>query len=121
MPGYYRSPTLHNESLVFCSEDDLWQVSAAGGVARRLTASLGALSTPHFSPDGNWIAFSGREEGAWEVYVMPAGGGEAIRLTYQGAMAQVTGWTPDGASIRYSSEAAAPFASTQSWPAVPPR
>jgi tricorn protease len=110
MPGYYRSPTLHRDTLVFCSEDDLWQVPVTGGVARRLTASLGALATPHFSPDGQWIAFSGREEGAWEVYIMPATGGTAVRLTYQGATAQVAGWTPDGKSIRYSSEASAPFA-----------
>ncbi len=75
MPGYYRSPTLHGDTLVFCSEDDLWQVPVTGGVARRLTASLGALATPHLSPDGQWIAFSGREEGAWEVYVMSASGG----------------------------------------------
>ncbi len=79
MPGYYRFPTLHRDTLVFVSEDDLWSVSTAGGVARRLTASLGAVGTPCFSPDGAWIAFSGREEGAWEVYVMPAAGGEAVR------------------------------------------
>jgi tricorn protease len=113
MPGYYRSPTLHGDTLVFCSEDDLWQVPVTGGVARRLTASLGALATPHFSPDGQWIAFSGREEGAWEIYVMPASGGAATRLTYQGAAAQVSGWTPDGTSIQYSSDAAAPFARTR--------
>lgn len=110
MPGYYRSPTLHHDTIVFCSEDDLWSVPSEGGVARRLTASLGAVSTPRFSPNGKWIAFSGREEGAWEVYVMPAGGGEAERLTYQGATAQVNGWTPDSKAIRYSSEATAPFA-----------
>ena len=110
MPGYYRHPTLHDQTLVFVAEDDLWSVPLEGGTGRRLTASLGATSTPHFSPDGRWIAFCAREEGAWEVYVIPAGGGEAQRLTYQGATAQVIGWTPDGQSIRYSSEAAAPFA-----------
>lgn len=113
MPGYYRSPTLHRDTIVFCSEDDLWEVPVAGGVARRLTASLGALATPHFSPDGRWIAFSGREEGAWEVYVMPASGGTATRLTYQGATAQVSGWTPDGKAIQFSTDASAPFARTR--------
>lgn len=110
MPGYYRFPTLHRDTIVFVSEDDLWCVPAEGGVARRLTASLGAVSTPSFSPDGAWIAFSGREEGAWEVYVMPAAGGEAVRLTFQGASAQVAGWSADGKHIRFSSEAEAPFA-----------
>lgn len=113
MPGYYRSPTLHGDTLVFCSEDDLWLVPADGGTARRMTASLGALASPQFSPDGKWIAFSGREEGAWEVYVMPAAGGTATRLTYQGATAQLSGWTPDGKFIQYSSDASAPFARTR--------
>ena len=68
--GYYRLPTLHSDRLVFVSEDDLWAVPTAGGVARRLTANLGAVSAPFFSPDGATLAFTGREEGHAEVYVM---------------------------------------------------
>jgi len=75
--GYYRFPTLHSDRLVFVSEDDLWAVPTAGGVARRLTANLGAVSAPFFSPDGATLAFTGREEGHAEVYVMDAEGGPA--------------------------------------------
>lgn len=39
--GYYRFPTIHDDTVVFVSEDDLWTVSAQGGVARRLTSGLG--------------------------------------------------------------------------------
>src|SRR5262245_22595518 len=60
-PGYHRFPTLHRDRLVFVSEDDLWAVPAAGGIARRLTANLGAVSAPFFSPDGATLAFTGRE------------------------------------------------------------
>ena len=49
--------------VVFCAEDDLWSVAASGGIARRLTANLGAVTHPLFSPDGEWLAFVGREEG----------------------------------------------------------
>ena len=59
--GYYRFPTIHNDAVVFVSEDDLWTVSAHGGVARRLTSGLGSASYPSLSPDGKWIAFSGRD------------------------------------------------------------
>jgi tricorn protease len=109
MFGYYRYPTIHNNTLVFCAEDDLWSVPASGGVARRLTSSLGAVSTPRLSPDGRLLAFTARDEGAWEVYVMPAEGGASMRLSYQGATAQIAGWSADGKEIYYSSEAGAAF------------
>ena len=72
--GYYRFPTIHADKLVFVSEDDLWTTSNAGGVARRLTSNLGSITFPMLSPDGEWLAFVGREEGTAEVYVMPAVG-----------------------------------------------
>ncbi|MGD9001842.1 MAG: peptidase, partial [Anaerolineae bacterium] len=93
--GYYRFPTIHDDRIVFVAEDDLWEVPVTGGVARRLTANLGAVSHPFFSPDGQWLAFVGREEGHAEVYVMPAPGGPAKRLTFLGSDAAVVGWHED--------------------------
>ena len=102
--GYYRHPTIHGDTVVFVSEDDLWAVPTEGGVARRLTANLGAISSPYFSPDGKLIAYTGRDEGHSEVYCMDAEGGPATRLTYLGVSTNVIGWTPDGASILFSSD-----------------
>ncbi len=106
--GYYRFPTIHDDQIVFVSEDDLWTVSAEGGVARRLTSGLGAASYPKLSPDGKWLAFSGREEGHTEVYVMPAEGGQPKRLTYLGSNVIVVGWDRQG-RIVFSSHANQPF------------
>ena len=107
--GYYRYPTLYNDTIVFVSEDDLWTVAAEGGVARRLTANLGTISHPFFSPDGKLLAFTGREEGHNEVYVMPALGGPVKRVTYLGVSSNVIGWTPDGSKILFSSDYRQPF------------
>jgi tricorn protease len=94
--GYLRYPTLRGDTIVFVCDDDLWSVGAAGGVARRLTAGLGEPSTPALSPDGEWLAFVGRDEQHPEVYLMPAGGGPAKRMTWLGPDVMVRGWTPDG-------------------------
>ena len=109
MSGYYRFPTICQDTIVFVCEDDLWTVSINGGVARRLTSNLGAASSPCLSPDGELLAFSGREEGPSEVYVMPALGGEAKRLTYQGSNATIVNWDPHGKHILYASGAGLAF------------
>ncbi len=107
--GYYRFPTIHDTNVIFVCEDDLWSVPLKGGYAVRLTSNLGAVSHPCFSSDGTLLAFIGREEGHSEVYTMPADGGIAKRLTFLGAATAVVGWSFDGKSILFSSNAAQPF------------
>jgi len=109
MSGYYRSPTICQDTIVFVCEDDLWTVPVEGGVARRLTSNLGLAGSPRLSPDCELLAFSGREEGPSEVYIMPALGGEAKRLTYQGSNVSIIGWDTDGEHILYSSGAGLAF------------
>lgn len=106
--GYYREPTLWQDTVVFVAEDDLWTVSLSGGISRRLTTGVGAATSPHFSPDGQWIAFTGTEEGCQEVYLMPAQGGLVRRLTFLDESAHVVGWDLEG-YILFSSTHTSPF------------
>lgn len=99
--GYYRSPAIHGNDVVFTSEGDLWRVNAGGGLAERLTSHPLMETNASISPDGAWVAFSAAYEGPTEAYVMPIGGGAPVRLTY-GENASVVGWTPDG-RVLYSS------------------
>ncbi len=102
--GYVRFPTIYRDRIVFVAEDDLWLVSSEGGRAERLTAGVGEVKYPRFSPDGAWLAFLGKEEGPSEVYVMAADGSEARRLTFQG-ISSVVGWSPAGDAILFASSA----------------
>ena len=99
--GYYRFPALHDDTLVFTAEGDLWQVPVTGGVAQRLTSHPSEESRAAFSPDGKILAFSAAYEGPTEVYTLPLDGGVPARQTYDGAAALVAGWTPSG-EILYS-------------------
>jgi tricorn protease len=108
MSAYLRFPTIFRDVVVFAAEDDLWMVSADGGRAFRLTAGVAEAAYPRFSPRGDHLAFVGREEGPEEVYVMPADGGAAQRVTFHGASCTVTGWDPHG-KIIYAGDAGQPF------------
>lgn len=59
------------------------------------------LRQPALSPDGARVAFSL----GGDLWVAPAEGGEAERLTAGDADEQKPCWSPDGASIAYSSDA----------------
>ena len=104
--GYAQFPAIHQDRIVFVAEDDLWLISSEGGRAERLTAGVGRASYPRFSHDGQLLAFTGREEGPGEVYVMPALGGTAQRLTFQAdSQCRILGWTPANDAILYTSSA----------------
>lgn len=102
MQGYYRYPTINNDTIIFVSEDDLWTVSLHGGVARRLTSNLGEVTHPYLSSNGKYVAFVGREEGHPEVYCMDAQGGPAKRLTFFGSPCSVVGWSHDDKRILFA-------------------
>jgi tricorn protease len=102
-PMLFRQPTMNKTDIVFVFAGDLWKVSRNGGAAERLTSSIGNETNPIYSPDGNWIAFTGEYDGNVDAYVIPAEGGEPRRITYHPGVDSVISWTPDGKSIVFLS------------------
>jgi tricorn protease len=112
-----RYPNLHNGAIVFVADGNLWEVPRTGGTAHRLTSDPGQDVMPRYSPDGKWIAFTASYQGNVDVYVIPASGGAARRLTFQsdiegidqgnggrmGPNNMVVTWTPDSKSIVFLS------------------
>ena len=108
-----RFPDIHGEKIVFTYGGDLWLSDATGGTARRLTAHPGQELFARFSPDGEWIAFTGQYDGDEQVYVVPTSGGHPRQLTFypaNGPLAQRWGydnqvydWSPDGTAVLFRS------------------
>ncbi|HXV15375.1 MAG TPA: S41 family peptidase [Gemmatimonadaceae bacterium] len=106
-----RFPAIHGDRITFTYGGDLWTASAGGGTATRLTTHPGLELFAHFSPDGQWIAFTGQYEGDEQVYVVPSFGGSPKQLTFYpsggpraerwGYDNQVYGWTNDGSRILF--------------------
>ncbi len=106
-PGTYflSSPALSPDAktIVFSFESDLWKADIATGNATRLTAMQGYESSARFSPDGKWIAFTGRQFGNGDVFVIPMEGGEIRQLTWHSANDDVENWSWDSKSIYFTS------------------
>ena len=101
-PLLAHSPTLSKTQVVFAYGGYLWSVPREGGDARQLTTG-GHEGLPVFSPDGNWIAFTGQYDGNVDVFVIPADGGEPKRLTWHPAADVAVAWTPDGKKVLFHS------------------
>jgi len=102
---FLSNPTLtpDGQTIVFAFEGDLWKADINDGLASRLTAMQGYETSPRISPDGKWIAFTGRQYGNADVYIMPVNGGEVKQITFHSSNDEVTSWSWDSKNIYFNS------------------
>jgi tricorn protease len=98
-----RQPAVSKDHLAFIYGGDVWVSDRDGGHPVQLTSNPAAEFAPHFSPDGQWIAYSASYDNNTDVYVIPVQGGQARRLTWHPAADIVTGWSPDGKRVLFVS------------------
>ena len=96
-------PDILGDKVVFVYAADIWTTSVNGGNVKRLTTHPGMESSPKFSPDGKWIAFTAEYDGNADVFIIPSEGGNPKRLTFHPAYDAVLGWTPKGNKILFKS------------------
>jgi tricorn protease len=104
-PYFLSNPALSpdGETVVFAFEGDLWKAAVKDGRATRITAMQGYETSPRISPDGQWLAFSSRQLGNADVYIMPMAGGEIKQLTFHSATDEVNNWSWDSKKIYFTS------------------
>ena len=82
---------------------NIWVVSTAPGSQPRQVTQTGHDTRPQWSPDGKKIAFISSRDGAAQIYLMPAQGGNATKLTSLSTGADNEKWSPDGKTIAFTS------------------
>ena len=102
---FLSNPTLtpDGQFTIFAFEGDLWRVSSDGGRALRLTAMQGYETSPRVSPDGKWIAFTGRQFGNGDIFIIPSQGGEVRQISFHSGNDEVTSWSWDSRYIYFNS------------------
>lgn len=98
-----RQPAISTAQLAFEYGGDIWIIPKNGGEARRITSTAAVEGNPHFSPDGQWLAFNSNRSGIAQVYIVPASGGTPTRLTWYPSASIPRGWSPDGKQVLYAS------------------
>lgn len=85
-----------HESLVYV-------VPSGGGTPKRITQK--SPSYWHgWSPDGKTLAFVGQRNGEFDIYTIPATGGEETRITTAKGLDDGPEYSPDGKYIYFNSE-----------------
>ena len=80
-------------------------IPSAGGTPKRITEPGRGPSYWHgWSPDGKTLAFVGERNGDFDIYAIPAAGGDETRLTTAKGLDDGPEYSPDGQYIYFNSE-----------------
>jgi DNA-binding winged helix-turn-helix (wHTH) protein/Tol biopolymer transport system component len=83
----------------------IWKLSTEGGVAAEVGPALGVGVTGQLdvSPDGTLLAYAFDENRPprWNLAVIPAGGGPAVKTFHVPGGIGLPRWSPDGSALHY--------------------
>ena len=83
--------------IVFHMLGDIYRASIDGGEAEALTSGIEWNFQPRFSPDGSRIAFISDRDGAENIWIMDADGGNLVQVSQErDHLLHNPAWSPDG-------------------------
>jgi eukaryotic-like serine/threonine-protein kinase len=86
-------------------EIDIYRFQTGRPIEPVVASSLAADNNPHFSPDGQRIAFESDRSGEGEIWLAEADGSNPVQLTHgPGQMQGTPRWSPDGQRIAFDSQ-----------------
>ncbi len=83
-------------------DTELWMGRPGEAPFQLTRTDRGNSTSPRWSPDGRWIAFLADRGDRTQVFLLRAGGGEALRLTSAREGVGAFRWSPDGRRIAYT-------------------
>lgn len=114
-PLWLRNPAISpdGKTIAFGYKGHLYTVNASGGSAQLLTVSDAYDMMPVWSHDGKSIAFASDRYGNFDIFVMPAKGGQPKRLTYFSVNDYPYDFSPDDKTVLFGSARNAPARSVR--------
>ncbi|NUO62157.1 MAG: TolB family protein [Gemmatimonadaceae bacterium] len=97
-----RMLAISNHSASDSGHSIVYTVPLRGGTPKRVTAS-GPSYLHGWSPDGKLLVYVGERGGEYDIYRIPAGGGEEERLTTTPGLDDGPEYSPDGRWIYFNS------------------
>ncbi len=80
----------------------IYTLPIEGGTPKKVT-SKGPSYLHGWSPDGNWLTYTGGRDGEYDIYKIPSDGGEEIKLTDHKGLDDGSEYSPDGEHIYFNS------------------
>ncbi|MEF8940521.1 MAG: biopolymer transporter TolR [Salinivenus sp.] len=80
----------------------IYTVPVEGGTPTQVTPQ-GPSYLHGWSPDGDWVTYTGARDGAYDIYKIPVDGGEEVRLTSAEGLDDGSEYAPDGDHIYFNS------------------
>ncbi len=94
-----REPLMEGEKSEYLTH--IWLANADGSRNAQFTRGASSASSPAFSPDGRWLAFTTSRSGSNQIWVIPMDGGEARQVTEADPGVGQFRWSPAGDAFAY--------------------